>query len=150
MIEWVPATGERAAELFAACPDYFQRLHGHGYSQEDVRDFLEGKPPEVAEKHTWMARLEGQIIGAVDFLRDYPEPGTVYVGLLMVREDRQREGLGARLFEQLEILSQGERFRLAVLEHNAPALAFWQRVGFVPTGELKPYRQHQVVLLQKS
>lgn len=146
----MPACAERAAELFAACPGYFERLHGHAFTSEDVRDLLEEKPAEVEEKHAWIALLDGETVGAVDFLRNYPQPGTVYLGLLMVREDRQRQGLGARLYADFEALSTAERVRLAVLDHNAPALAFWQRMGFVATGEVKPYRQHRVVIFEKS
>jgi GNAT superfamily N-acetyltransferase len=150
MIDWLPADAERAEELFAACPDYFQRLHGAAHTAEDIRDLLEERPPEVSEKQTWIALVRGETVGVVDFLRDYPRPGTVYVGLLMVREDRQGQGLGAILFRELARLSQGEHFRLAVLEHNKPALAFWRRMGFVATGEVKPWRGHRVILMERS
>lgn len=150
MIEWLPADAERAAELFASCPDYFQRLHGGAHTVQDIRDLLEEKPPEVHEKHTWIAMSRGETVGVVDFLRDYPRPGTVYVGLLMVREDRQGQGLGTRLFRELVRLSQGAHFRLAVLEHNPQALKFWQQMGFVATGEVKPYRGHRVILMERA
>lgn len=149
MIEWVPASPERAEELFAACPGYFERLHGGAHTAEDIRDLLEEKPPEVSEKQTWIALLQGETAGVIDFLRDYPRPGTVYVGLLMVREDRQGQGLGAILFRELARLSQGEHFRLAVLEHNTAALAFWRRIGFVATGEVKPWREHLAILMER-
>ena len=150
MMQWLEASAERAEELFAACPGYFQRLHGHPYGAEDVRDLLLEKPVGVEEKQVWMAVLESRTIGVVEFLRDYPQSGTIYIGLLMVREDLQRQGLGGELYRHLEAASQGRHFRLAVLEGNAPALAFWGRMGFVETGEVRPYRDHRAILMEKS
>lgn len=150
MIQWMEASEERAEELFAACPGYFQRLHGHPYTAEDVRDLLLEKPVGVEEKRIWMAVLEDRTVGVVEFLLDYPQPGTIYVGLLMVREDLQGQGFGGEFYRHLEARCEGRHFRLAVLQWNTAALAFWRRMGFLETGEVRPYRDHQAILMEKS
>ncbi|MEZ4673715.1 MAG: GNAT family N-acetyltransferase [Caldilineaceae bacterium] len=38
----------------------------------------------------------GELIGLLDFRLDWPEPATVYLGMVMVAERYQRQGIGTR------------------------------------------------------
>jgi RimJ/RimL family protein N-acetyltransferase len=64
------------------------------------------------------------------------------IGLLLIAEAWQRRGLG-RAFERLVVQTLGDwseitTVRIAVIETNAGALAFWRKLGYRETGERRP------------
>lgn len=99
------------------------------------------QPPGVGDSHhPWGIFAGSELVGHLDFLLGYPEPTTAYLGLLLIRGDRHGQGLGRKAFEQWlawVVAGPFQRVRLGIVEGNAPAVAFWQRVGCVPTGERK-------------
>ena len=80
---------------------------------------------------------DGDLIGALDLLRDYPEPDDWYLGLLLIEPRARGAGLGARVFVSLKgwVEAQGGRaIRLAVQDQNQAGARFWIRMGFQPVG----------------
>lgn len=88
-----------------------------------------------------------QLIGLVDFRLHWPESGTVYVGLVMVAEPFQRQGIGSSawaLLEQWLVEQAGiELARLTVEQFNPGALHFFQHNGFALTGESRRTKSGQ-------
>jgi len=80
-----------------------------------------------------------QLIGLLDFRMHWPQPGTVYVGMVMVAEPFQRQGAASAAWRLLEEWLAGQAgvslARLTVEQFNPGALRFFQRVGFALTGE---------------
>lgn len=99
-----------------------------------------------------------EMVGCVDLIRGYPTPNTAYLGLLLVSEKRQRQGIGRVAYHLVEEVIRAwggcDRIRLAVVRTNEQVTPFWQRLGFKPTGEIKPYRYGSIisesVLLEKA
>lgn len=148
-LTFVRPSRELLVELFEDSPSYFQRLHGGPFQDKDVTDVFDQMPPSVNEKEAWVA-MDGEVpVGLVDFLVGYPEPGTAYIGFLLVRESRHGQGLGARLCRFVEETARCTKIVLAVLESNEPAFAFWGKMGFVATGEMRPFEGYSVAMLQK-
>ncbi len=81
-------------------------------------------------------------VGLLDIVDGYPVPGTAFIGLLAVRESAQKSGVGRALFREAERLARDDlrarNLRLAVVETN-PVMGFWMKMGFRPTGEVKPF-----------
>ena len=76
---------------------------------------------------------EGQVVGLVSVLRQHPRDGYPWIGLLMVHGDQHRKGYGrllANLVEERLRAEGGSGVRLAVLENNPAALAFWGSLGW--------------------
>lgn len=124
--------------VYATVPAYYD-LFG-GLRPDEAHQALTESPGVGDSHHAWGILEDGELVGHLDFLLGFPEPTTAYLGLLLVRGDRHGRGLGRRAFEQwLAWVMAGpfERVRLGVVEGNAPALAFWERVGCRPTGERK-------------
>lgn len=102
-----------------------------------------GLPPE--NKHTVIFESDGRPVGALDVLTGHPEPATAFISLLVIDEERQGEGLGGRCFTLMERGLREHRpnlrrIRLAVVEGQDGAMAFWRKVGFTATGETSVYR----------
>jgi len=81
----------------------------------------------------------GELVGFVDFRLDWPDVGVAYVGMIMVAEALQRQGIGTQAWALLApwlSSSAGIRtVRAGVEQFNVTALKFWEAQGFALTGE---------------
>ena len=74
----------------------------------------------------------------MDLIRDYPDPGTAYIGLFMVDTDFQGRGVGSGIIEECAgALKKMEykKLRLAVDRGNPQSSHFWRKNGFAVTHE---------------
>jgi len=88
-----------------------------------------------------------QLIGLLDFRLHWPEQGTVYVGMVMVAEPFQRQGVASSAWALLEEWLAGQAgislVRLTVEQFNPGALHFFQKIGFAMTGESRRTKSGQ-------
>ena len=81
-------------------------------------------------------------IGVVDLIQGYPDADCSFIGLFLLREDNQAQGLGRLGYLELEKYARehlaAARLRLAVVDSN-PVQPFWEKMGFHTTGETKPH-----------
>lgn len=148
--------GERAEmadlqRVIEAAPRYAQLVTGVPPGQADAQSTYsilpEGKSYD--DKFVFGIYLDDRMIGCVDLIRGYPNTSTAYLGLLLIAEPFQRRRFGGAAYEQVEAAILGwhscNRVLLAVVRTNGQVIPFWQKLGFSPTGETKPYRYGSVV-----
>ena len=83
-------------------------------------------------RHQLLGRLaDGTAAARLDLLDENPRDGYPWIGLLMVHADHVGKGLGREGAAVAVERLGGPPVRLGVLIGNAPALAFWERVGAV-------------------
>ncbi|HST60478.1 MAG TPA: GNAT family N-acetyltransferase [Longimicrobium sp.] len=122
--------------LHERCTDYFELIQGAPTEPTSAAEDLVGLPPgkELADKHYFgIHAADGALTGALELLRDWPNPGTWWLGLLMLDPPARGAGLGARIYTAARewVRAQGgETISLAVLEQNTQAERFWRRLGF--------------------
>ena len=132
--------------LLESDPGYSERVTGYPPGPSDALSLLMMRPESVPESHKVVLGLfeRDELVAVVDLLRGYPTPEYVFVGLLLVAGTRQGQGVGAAAMAAAERYAgkwpEVRRFRLAVVDTNAPVLGFWLRLGFEATGETRPYR----------
>ena len=104
-------------------------------------------PPDfdASGKRDIAAWDDGLMVGFADFLLGYPDESYVFLGLLVVRADRRRCGIGRQLHDAViqRVVQEcsATRLRLGIVETNADlAEPFWRALGYEPTGEVKPYQ----------
>ncbi|ANH92132.1 hypothetical protein A8713_13965 [Streptomyces sp. SAT1] len=135
--------GELLTELTAlyASQRDFHALSGDFPDPDDVRpeQVAAALADELAHPgaQVLLARSEGALVGVAITLDHHPDPADPdpWIGLLMVDAAARRRGHGRRLASLVE-----DRFRaagrtavrLAVLDGNHPALAFWTALGYRP------------------
>ena len=145
--------------VFASTPIYFDRVSGGPPGPTEARDTFTDLPPGSSrdDKHVFAIVSGGEIVGCIDVVRGFPDPATAMLGLLLVGEPWQGRGVGAAAYRALEAVVAGwdgcRRVRIGVVRTNEAVLAFWRRLGFVETGEVKPYARgpvaSEIVVLSK-
>lgn len=79
---------------------------------------------------------EGNTVGICDF----KIAEEVYLSLLMIDAKQKRNGLGSRIYSQLEQLFQSEgadRIRIDVVYYEDNVVAFWKKQGFIPCEKIR-------------
>lgn len=84
---------------------------------------------------------EGQITGCV-YTRLFPEENKVYIGMLCVNPQIQAKGLGKQLMAAAENVGRENgctKASIVVISRRAELIAWYERRGYEPTGELQPF-----------
>ena len=116
LVTGAPPTSAAAVELMEACPA------GH----------------PIEKKLVFGVERDGDLIGALDLLRDYPKPNEWYLGLLLLAPDMRKGGTGAKIIEAVRawVRAQGGRtIHLTVQSQNPDGERFWTKMGFQPVGK---------------
>lgn len=138
--------------LLGSVPDYAARITGYPPGPSDALSALMILPPgfDSTNKHG-VGLWDGAVLVAfADVLLGYPDPAVLYVGLLVVHGEHHGKGLGRELHDAILQRARDtapiQRMRLGIVATNAGvAEPFWQRLGYCPTGEQKPYRYDHLV-----
>ena len=126
-------------------PGYVERVTGLPPGPADAQSVLMMRPPDLPEEHkiVYGVRCGTQIVGLIDVLRGYPERGVAYIGLLQIRGDLQRQGLGRAAHDELRVAVRDwpevRRLRLSVVATNGQVETFWRSLGYEPAGPPVPY-----------
>lgn len=81
----------------------------------------------------------GELIGVVDFRLHWPAEAVAYVGMLMVAQPLQRQGIATQTWSLLKpwlaSTAHMRKARVGVEQFNIPCLKFWESAGFALTGD---------------
>ncbi len=90
--------------------------------------------------------LAGQLAGVAETALVPPETG--WIALLLIRREFQERGYGSEAAKLLEdyllSLPDVKKIGLAVLQQNAPALAFWEKRGYMRGQAVKDTHGNEV------
>lgn len=80
----------------------------------------------------------------------YPSDEKVFIGLFMLDKAYQGRELGSQLIVELleYVTRQFKTLRLGHVATNLPAKAFWEKQGFVQTGEKSQEKQYTIILAE--
>ena len=123
-----------------AAPGYFVLTEGAPPSPDAAARLLDEAEADQCRRVLLLERRRGgAAVGVLDVWLDQPEPGTAHLGLLLVAERLQGQGLGAEAAAALERSLGAAGYgllRLSVGDENPGAHAFWARQGYAPVGRL--------------
>ena len=114
---------------------YFSKISNTSQNISNVEEDIEAIPNGVQknQKNYRLISFNDEILGVVDFLSDYPEKDTILIGLFIIKNDKQKQGLGTKIFRYLENLFKDKKFlkiRIGVLVDNEIGLSFWKKQNF--------------------
>ena len=79
---------------------------------------------------------EGELAGALSFARE--QDGRYFIGRLMVHPEYFRQGIGFRLLSYLLAAFPTVHWTVTAEARNSPALALYEKVGFVRISSYEP------------
>jgi GNAT superfamily N-acetyltransferase len=133
-------------EIHRVCleaPNYFLSVEGQLPDQESIKLwFSEEELPFgcTSEHHNvFSVGLGDALIGVAHILAGCRDPEQATIGLLLLSEQHQGQGLGRAVFRILEAHMREwgmKSCRIGVVANNANALAFWRSMGFAEIGEM--------------
>ena len=114
---------------------YFNKMSDNPPSISNVEKDIEAIPNGVQknQKNYRLISFNDEILGVVDYLTDYPEKNTILIGLFIIKNDKQKQGLGTKIFGYLEKSFKNKKFlkiRIGVLVNNEIGLSFWKKQNF--------------------
>lgn len=130
----------RLQHLLDRCSDYYE-LHEGWPTPSDAGEYeLIPVPSGFTQEDLFVFALDsGDALQAIiQLLRNYPRPGTWWVGLLVVAPEMRSRGIGSALVRhaiEAAAADGATTMRLAVSVHNPRGETFWTAAGFVPEGE---------------
>ena len=116
----------------------FRVVEGPRITLEGLRADIAAKPDAL--QMVWRDEVDGGLVGSV-----WMEPvgdGVWYLGLLCVRPDVQTKQLGRALLAASEEAAKergARRMRISVMNVRDTLMAWYERRGYVKTGEIKPF-----------
>jgi RimJ/RimL family protein N-acetyltransferase len=142
---------EALQEVYRATPGYWQMYHlASSPTGQAQRDLEAAASTPGRSMMGIVRRIDAnddandaaggvEMVGVVDFRMHWPDPDVVYVGMIMVAEPYQRQGIGRAAWRLLAPwLAQSAQMRSAragIEQFNPNALRFLQALGFSLTGE---------------
>jgi GNAT superfamily N-acetyltransferase len=141
-------------DLLEKASDYELLISGEPPSPWAAQELLEDCPPgkTLDDKFT-LGIIDGSavLVGVMDVVRDYPEPGVWWIGLLLFDPIKRSHGMGQVIynsFEQWAAQSGASQIGLGVVEKNFHAARFWSRLGFVTLERKSQHlgKEDQVIL----
>ncbi len=157
---WIkPENMPELQALIERSVDYFLLVEGRAPGPDAAQALQTERPPGWDLKNNFLIGIwdQGQsLVGVLEGMRDYPEHGIFWIGLLLIDPALRGQGLGRRICKGFEEWSRSHevgRIRLGVIEENARALQFWQRQGFEEISRSEPVhlgnKTHVIVRMQK-
>lgn len=132
---------EAISEVHVSNPEYIELTSGAGgepgrFDLEMLqRDFVVARVTPGRSMAGIFLRESGEAIGVLDWMERNPSDGKPWVGLLMIRADRQRRGLASEAFaglvDRLRALGASS-VRASVVARSVPGRALARSLRFEP------------------
>ena len=102
----------------------------------DAVEVLQKHPvsAQPGQKYVWGIHSGDTLVGYIEVIRDWPL-GQLFIGSMAIAENQQRQGHGRKALQLLAARTRAwagiRRWRLAVVDTQTGAKAFWRSQGFV-------------------
>ena len=126
---------EEVLDIYIGNDYYFNKILNIPQNITNVEQDITNIPDGVqkSQKNYRLVSFNNEILGAVDYITGYPEKNTVFIGLLIIKNNKHRQGFGEKIFNYLEDLFKSEGFlklRLGVIANNEIGFSFWKKQNF--------------------
>lgn len=146
--------------LLENAPTYSLNVSGEKVDKNAGKETFETIPDNFdhLNKHVIGVYHYNNLVGVIDLLIGYPNIKTTYIGLMLISEQNQSQGVGRATYDELEKYIRKKAIlntiRLSVVEANGFVVKFWTKMGFKLTGEKKPYQNKNIdstsLLMEKN
>ena len=125
-------------ELSMGNPMFYQHCPPLATKESILAD-MNALPPGTSPSDKYYVGFfeEDELIAEMDLVLNYPNKQTAFIGLFMMKKERQKTGIGSDIVREClqAVKGHGYRFaRLAFAKGNLQSEAFWKKNGFEKTG----------------
>lgn len=132
---------EDLPEVLSLClenPGYYQYCPSAA-TLESLEQSLHDLPPGKSHEDKYFLGFyqNKQLIAVMDLICGYPHHHIAFIGFFMVNRSCQGLGVGTAIISECSAHLRGigySKIRLAYVENNSQAKAFWRKNNFIPTG----------------
>lgn len=145
--------------LFEACADFSDLIEGQPPSATAAQETFTEAPPGKGIEDKFLIGIfdsTDRLLGVLETVRDYPQPGEWFIGLLLLDPACRGNGLGekvCRAFEGWVREAGAQAVGLGVVEANEGAFRFWARMGFATIRKSPPRvfgrKEHSVIYMRR-
>lgn len=119
-------------------------------TDDEIGRIFKEKPNEARiDQKKIMGFYQGnEIVTIADVIYGYPQEKYVFIGLLMVTQEKQGNGIGGIAYRKIEesAIALGYGYiQLAILIKNVNVYNFWQKLGFIEVEKRKGRDGQRVV-----
>lgn len=124
-------------------------------SRQTILDDLQALPPNKTfdDKYFIGYFLNGELIAVMDFIKEYPNKETCFIGFFMMNKKYQGNNIGSSIIDELSNYLKSINYkyiRLGYVKTNIQAKTFWKKNGFKDTGIISKQDLYDVVVLEKE
>ncbi len=150
---------KNALKIYDTNEEYFKISMNGNPSIESIIEDKNDIPPgsNFQDKNYKLISINGQDVGIIDYIMNYPDEDAVYIGLFIIHGDFHRQGYGRAFIEEFTARMSNKgycRLRLGVLKQNKNGFEFWSRMGFKVVKEMfstiHPERNWEIVVMEKA
>ncbi len=150
---------ENVLNIYETNEEYFKISMNGKPSIESIIEDKNVIPPgsNFQNKYYKIISINGQDIGIIDYIINYPDEYTIYIGLFMINGDFHRQGYGKAFMEEFtaNMREKGyRRLRLGVLKQNKNGFEFWTRMEFKVVKQMfstiHPERNWEIIVMEKA
>lgn len=144
-------------EIYRTNEEYFIISSNEKPSVQTIMDDKSEIPPnsKLEKKNYKLILKDDRSIGIIDYVIDYPDEQTIYIGLLLIHGEFHRQGYGREFIEQFISSMKKDgylKIRLGVLKQNHKAFEFWTKMGFNLVKEvrstIKPEKNWEIRVME--
>lgn len=145
-------------KIYDTNEEYFKISMNGKPSIESVIEDKNDIPPgsNLQNKNYKLISINGEDIGIIDYIMNYPDEDAIYIGLFIIHGDFHRQGYGRTFIEEFTVKMRKKgyrRLRLGVLKQNKSGFEFWTRMGFKVVKEvvstIHPERNWEIKVMEK-
>ena len=100
-------------------------------SKQSIIDDMNALPPnkQISDKYYMGIYMNHQLVAILDYIYEYPNNKTNWIGFFMVDHAFKRKHIGKQIIEHI-IKQSNHHLQLGVYENNLEAIKFWEALGF--------------------
>lgn len=126
------------AEVFYSNNDYYWKTDGRPASKDDCIDTIKYCPNGFPKEKCYCIgfSLNDEAAAILSILEDYPNHGTLYIGLFLMNEKFKRKGIASNIINTLldeAFHTEYKSVKLSVQDNNISGFSFWKKLGFYVT-----------------
>lgn len=124
-------------------------------SIESIKEDLVALPPNKTVNDKFFVGYfnNNELIAVMDFIKEYPNKETCFIGFFMMNIKYQNKNIGTNIINELSsyLKIEGYKYiRLGYVKTNPQAKDFWIKNDFKDTGLVDHQKLYDVVVLEKK